>query len=526
VEPAEAIKHMIDRQSDKVKERATRVASYSLRVLALGRSLPNQQDKLAVNWLCQEGFDLWCKTSCWTEYVVSKSTTNTDLMQVSFPGMDKAPYLIHVTCIEGITAISECGRCTCQDRTAYLHQCKHERAVLNGKFVSQLWQKRWKLRCTILMSNGHPAVVNDGGECSEDSPSGIGGSEIIMATEDVNGTIRAIGLPKEPEEEGDMFPDGDDDITAFLDGTVEVMPQPIVGATGLLKKVLVNGKHSQKLPFRNRMEIMGDLAKAYEGHPDEMEFYGAMIAQTRKLKGAGDEAISSSEYLSNYLSGFTSCRSKDVLFSQMEFSQTETNDTAPTSFPLATGLIPYGSIHTSFTGAPQRKRLKSHREKGYLTNSKKQKQSCGFCLLPGHTSKQCEALKKFAGDAMEILVDDKKEFAWQLVSPAIPFQVEQNPDEMDWQIGGLPLDTHHVVVLAMLVGFTFNSEVGGSTGLLVSLLSNNGQSCNGHIGPTVYRARAVSEWIMNKGAAKTKRLFSSLKPCSQVPQRDAMMVAI
>jgi hypothetical protein len=428
--------------------------------------------------------------------------------------MDKAPYLICITCIDGATTISEIGRCTCQVRTAYLHQCKHERAVLKGRFASHLWQKRWKRRFSIVMSNGNSVIA-----------------------ESVIEDVGVIGQPKEPEEESDMFPDVDDDESVIVDGIVDVGLETTVGGTILQQKIVEKGKPTTKLSYRNKIEIMRDLAKAYEGHPDEMEFYGAMIAQTRLLKGAGDSNVISSEHLSNYISGFTSCRSKDVLFSQMEFSQTKTNDTetnnaAPTAIPLASRLVPFGCLPTSASGAPQRKRLKSHREKGVLTNSKKQKAVCGFCWLPGHTIKQCDLLKNFAGNATEILVDDKKDFAWRLVNTTRLFQVEQNPKKRDWQNGGLPLDTHHVVILAMLVDFTVSNyasstaNAGGSTGLLVRLLSNKGQNCNGHIGPSVYRAQSVLEWIMNRGAAKTKRLFSCLKPCSQVPQRDAMMAEI
>jgi hypothetical protein len=117
-------------------------------------------------------------------------------------------------------------------------------------------------------------------------------------------------------------------------------------------------------------------------------------------------------------------------------------------------------------------------------------------------------------------VHDKKEFAWSLVSPNRVFQVECNTDEMIWQLGGLPLDTHYVSVLAMLHEFNQRTDdnVGGA-GLLVKLWSRNAQNCNGHTGPTVYRSQAVSEWILSKGQAKPKRLFSclqSFKPVNQV----------
>jgi hypothetical protein len=187
------------------------------------------------------------------------------------------------------------------------------------------------------------------------------------------------------------------------------------------------------------MELLSDLAKAYEGHLDEMEFYGALIAQTRLLKGKGDSTIGSNDYLSNYLSGFMSCWSKDALFSQMEFSQIETNDATPTTVPLAPGLIPFGCLPTSATGAPQRKRLKSRRKQGNLINSKKLKAACSFCCLPGHTVAKCDQLKQFVGKATEILVDNKKDFAWSLVNEAAArqYQVDPNNDDLIWQNGGI-----------------------------------------------------------------------------------------
>jgi hypothetical protein len=75
---------------------------------------------------------------------------------------------------------------------------------------------------------------------------------------------------------------------------------------------------------------------------------------------------------------------------------------------------------------------------------------------------------------------------------------------MIWQLGGLPLDTHHNSVLAML--HCTDDNVGG-TGLLVKLWSRDARNCNGHTGPTVYGSQAVSEWILSKGQAKPKCLF-------------------
>jgi hypothetical protein len=78
VEPAEAIKNMICRQKDLVKERSNQVAKYKLQVLSVGRSLTNQQDKLALNWLCMEGYKLWENTSKWPQYKIATSSTNPD----------------------------------------------------------------------------------------------------------------------------------------------------------------------------------------------------------------------------------------------------------------------------------------------------------------------------------------------------------------------------------------------------------------------------------------------------------------
>jgi hypothetical protein len=210
----------------------------------------------------------------------------------------------------------------------------------------------------------------------------------------------------------------------------------------------------------------------------------------------------------------------------MELSQIEPNDTAPSAVPLATGLIPYGCVPTSASGAPQRKHLKSHREQSSLINSKKFKTDCGFCWLPGHTVKQCDLLRNFTGNATEILMDDKREFAWNLMSATVLFRMKSINDEMIWQHGGLPQETHHVVVIAMLEfpNQRTGDNVGG-TGLLVKQLSRNAQNCDGHIGPTVYRSQAVSKWILSKGLAKPKRLFSCLQSFKPVNQKETMTMA-
>jgi hypothetical protein len=495
VEPAEAIKNMLDRQIDLVKERSGRVAKYVLHVLAVGRTLTSQQDKLALNWLCKEGYELWKSTSKWPEYKIAKCASNPEERLVSHPATDKAPYLICVTCVEGTTCISEFGRCNCQERTAYLHQCKHERAVLNGRFDSNLWQKRWSRRSDIVMSDGNPVIA---------AISVIGGANTNIDTLTATGTVCIIGQPKEDKDESGMFPEGDDDYSTFADATVDQ------------RRITEVAKLPTKLSFKSKMELFIEAGKAFEGHEDEMEFYGALIAQTRLLKGKGDTTIGSLEYLSNYLSGYTSCRTKDVLFSQMVLSQTETNDATPTTVPLAPGLIPFAKLPTSATGAPQQKRLRSHQEQRNLINSKKHKAACSFCCLPGHTVAKCDQLKQFVGKATEILVDDKKDFAWSLVkeTAARRYQVDPNNDNLIWQNGGLPNDTHHVVVLAMLEGYNqgTNDNMGG-TGLLVKLLSSTAQNCEGNTGPTVYRSMAVSDWILSKGRAKPKRLFSSLQSC-------------
>jgi hypothetical protein len=368
VEPAEAIKHMIGRQIDIIKERLAKVAKHVLTVLATEQLLSNEEDKLALRWLCMEGFALWSKTSSWTKYKVTLSTNDPNQMQVSFPDSDKAPYLIGTTCFEGTTVISESGRCSCQDRTAYLHQCRHERAVLKGRFASHLWQKRWKRRLSIIMSDGNPAIACEEAEYSVVTPIDLGASKIGTCVQNVNGAISVIGKPKEADEWGQMFPDVDDNMSDSLDRGTEEMFQQAVAPTCLQPSHLEKVKLTQNLTFKRQMMILSNLATAYRGHTDELEFYRACLAQTSKLKGVVDSTASPIDYLLNYIGGYTSCRSNDVLFSQMELSQTELNDgalpnkTAPTSFPLAPGLVPYGALATSATGAPQRKCLKSHRE--------------------------------------------------------------------------------------------------------------------------------------------------------------------
>lgn len=56
VEPAEAMKNMIDRQTDKTKERSERLIRYSLEILSLAHTLQDDNDKIALEWLCKEGF--------------------------------------------------------------------------------------------------------------------------------------------------------------------------------------------------------------------------------------------------------------------------------------------------------------------------------------------------------------------------------------------------------------------------------------------------------------------------------------
>jgi hypothetical protein len=507
VEPAEAIKNMICRQRDLVKERSNQVAKYKLQVLSVGRSLTNQQDKLALNWLCMEGYKLWENTSKWPQYKIATSSINPDERLVSHPDSDKAPYVICVTCVEGTTCISEMGRCNCTERTAYLHQCKHERAVLKGRFVNQLWQKRWSQRRSIVMSNGNPPAIDNGAAAGSNTGA------------DGRGLAGVHGQPKQPEDESIVLHEDDDDDSTLVEETVDFAAES--NANGSL------GQHpmepafkTTKLNHRQKMDIIHDLATAYEGHKDEMEFYGAMIAQTLQLKGKGDPTVGSSEFLANYLSGFTSCRSNEVLFSQMEHSQTASND-APLTVALAPSLVPFGCKPSSNTGAPQRNRLKSIREQRCLMNSKKLKQACRFCWLPGHNAKQCDLLKNYAGNATEITVHKKMDFAWSLVTANKLYQVERSNDETNWQEGCLPADAYHVVVLAMLEG----SNVVGGTGLLVNLWSMEAKPCVGHMGPTVYRSQAVSQWILTKGQAKPKRLFSSLQPCPSVNQMEKILIA-
>jgi hypothetical protein len=527
VEPAEAIKNMLQRHSDMTKERSNRVARYVLEVLSLGRTLTVQQDKFALNWLCKEGFTLWQKTSKWSQYKIAKCASNRDQRMVSHPITDKAPYLICVECVNGTLCINELGRCNCQERTAYLHQCKHERAVLNGRFDSRLWQKRWSQRRSIVMSDGRS--VFGGGTIDIGALNVTGNASVIgqpKQPEDESGS--AIGQPKETEDESGSFPEGDDDYSAFADATGDATVETTVGVVDEQLIMAEVPKLTTKLSHKIQMELLFDLAKTYEGHQDQMEFFGAVIAQTRLRKGKGDSTIGSKEYLANYLNGYTSCRANDDLFSQMQFSQTETNDAASTTVPLAPGLVPFGCLTTSATGAPQRKRFKSFREQGQLTNSKKVKAACSFCCLPGHTVARCDQLKQFVCNATEILVDKKRDFAWSLVASSGLYQLETFNDETIWQQGSFPLDAYHVVILAMVERSTQgpNNDVGG-TGLLVKILSSKAQPCAGDTGPTVYRSKAVSEWIFNKGQAKPKRLFSCLQSRQHVNQMDnQQMMAI
>jgi hypothetical protein len=355
------------------------------------------------------------------------------------------------------------------------------------------------------MSNGNPPAIDNGGLA------GVYGAGFY-------------GQPKEPEDESMVLQEDDDESLTLNDENVDF-------ATESNENGSMDQNFSQpafkaaKLNHRQKMDIMNDLVTAYEGHKDEMEFYGAMIAQTLQLKGKGDPTVGSSEYLANYLSGFTSCRSNEVLFSQMEHSQTASND-APLTVALAASLVPFGCKPSSNTGAPVRKRLKSNREQHCLMNSKKLKQSCRFCWLPGHTVKLCDLLKNYAGNATEILVHNKMDFAWSLVTANKLYQVGSN-DETIWKQGSLPVDTYHIVVLAVVEGSNHGPNVVfGATGLLVNLLwSSEAKPCAGHLGPTVYRSQAVSQWILTKGQAKHKRLFSSLQRCQSVNQMENMLTA-
>jgi hypothetical protein len=333
VEPAEAIKNMLGRQADLVKERSDQVAKYKLKVLSEGRSLTNHQDQLALNWLCMEGYELWKNTYKWPHYKIATSTANPNERLVSYPDSDKASYVICVMCVEGNMCISETGRCNCTERTAFLHQCKHERAVLRGRFDHRLWQKRWSQRRTIVMSDGNVIAID--GDSAAGSNNGASGRGIAGIYGQPN------GQPKEPETESIMLQEDDDDDSMIGDGTIDFGTDSNVDGSMGLNRAEIAMKPT-KLTHRNKMDIMSDLAMAYKGHKYEMEFYGAMIAQTMKLMGTADPSFGSSEYLANYLSGFTSCRSNEVLFSQMEFSQAAPNDATPITIPLAPSLVPFG----------------------------------------------------------------------------------------------------------------------------------------------------------------------------------------
>jgi hypothetical protein len=89
-----------------------------------------------------------------------------------------------------------------------------------------------------------------------------------------------------------------------------------------------------------------------------------------------------------------------------------------------------------------------------------------------------------------------------------------------------PRIAYHVVVLAMLEGSNHvPTDAVGGTGLLVNLWTSEAKPCVGRMGPMVYRSKAVSQWILTKGQAKPKRLFSCLQSCVSVNEMDNILLS-
>lgn len=146
----------------------------------------------------------------------------------------------------------------------------------------------------------------------------------------------------------------------------------------------------------------------------------------------------------------------------------------------------------------------------------------------------CEILKQFASNAQEDSVHEKTEFAWKLCNGKPQFQLEKlekYDDSGKWKERQIPSDATHVAIVALLLdqfyikpvrsryGNTATVAMEDHIGVLAKVLSSKGKNCC----PAefeVYSARTMSQWILKKGAAKPKRLYSKLKTCSTVTTDD------
>jgi hypothetical protein len=134
------------------------------------------------------------------------------------------------------------------------------------------------------MSIGNTAFDTNGAELNGAATRVIGGSDTGFGAEMVIDAPSVIGRAKEPEDSC-MIPEVDDDIPFMIDGNSDVIAQTIGGASTSQQHVLEKHAVPTKLSYRKKVQIFNELQEAYEGHVDEMELYGAMIAQTSKIKG-------------------------------------------------------------------------------------------------------------------------------------------------------------------------------------------------------------------------------------------------
>jgi hypothetical protein len=421
-EPAVAVKDMITRQNDILKERNMYLADYKFRSRALAQKDKVHAIRKARLSLCQWGFTLWFQE--WEQ------SSNYQVEEMEHGGAESHSVHRKGTGEESKRVIVTHGDpCGCSCKVAYGIQCRHDLAINGafdfGKFIDP---ERWKLRLLELSSDigsfvCRPIDLNGSNEDFDDDDDDDDDDVDEDEDEDDVDGLSYNDEPCSTETEPCSGPNEEHKDTDNTREQVEPTAQLVTTKT---------------LSFKNFMDYCHDFASAIWKKPvEERELYAGLIIGLTEEANGDDGSVSPSEDLQAVLQRHRS------MFSSSRNDVFTTNPTFKKTGPKA-------------SGQPRKKRMIGQTEQARMmkasSSRKRDKQACSFCKMNGCRVSNCILMKGLGGKPLEPhyvsatftdTLGDPTEHLVEIAQGEF-LRSEVGEKELDEQFP--PPNTHHLVV--------------------------------------------------------------------------------
>jgi hypothetical protein len=484
VEPAVAVKDMIERQIDINAEKNSTISQYHLQCKTdarlieskagnnLSRELKNEI--AALSGLNKDGYSLWKKAAAdYKNYEKRLSTEHS--VGSGIQGVWRK-------CLEhpqknGPRYVGPNQRCNCDTSIAFPGQCSHDIAFLDGDFVKERWSERYHQQEQLESSRF--TCMQEVGELPETETAIL---PMVMGADD----------------------NGDGSRTS----------EPVVRGSIPIKDVnKERSKERAKLTYAFILEVCKSAASNIFKHSKSESLLG-MIIKVNELATQGSIVSEQSleDTTASYSSAFTHSRQGTEMFSQRGHQS----------------LKPATASQGSNTGRPPTQRMKSRYERittgdkrsnsrPRLTNSQSAaRRHCGFCKKERHQFITCPVIishsatpyKKGAPelDTSRDYLGAEKHFVLQVLPDALATKFRAN--NPSWNCKVLPANAHHIMLCNLY--WDFREANSSDSDNIVELLFFN--DCGVQDSQVYYaEVKKVREWLALRSRIKGL-VLTTLKP--------------